>query len=158
MISARQRRCRKRFISIIWCICQSYCIPILCQQAGRNHDDRFDGTAQLLRFALRQNTASIVNVSSLEVYGSIYDDSHPLSEEEQGYIHLSDTRSSYPVAKRAAECLCHAYAREYGVHVKTARLAQTFGAGVTADDTAFSHSLPATSLPEKTSFSIPPVN
>lgn len=94
----------------------------------------FDGTAQLLRFALRQNTASIVNVSSLEVYGSIYDDSHPLSEEEQGYIHLSDTRSSYPVAKRAAECLCHAYAREYGVHVKTARLAQTFGAGVTADD------------------------
>ena len=94
----------------------------------------FDGTAQLLRFALRQNTTSIVNVSSLEVYGSIYDDSHPLSEEQQGYIHLSDTRSSYPVAKRAAECLCHAYAREYGVHVKTARLAQTFGAGVTADD------------------------
>ena len=94
----------------------------------------FDGTAQLLRFALRQNTASIVNVSSLEVYGSIYDDSHPLSEEEQGYIHLSDTRSSYPVAKRAAECLCHAYAQENGVHVKTARLAQTFGAGVTADD------------------------
>ena len=41
----------------------------------------FDGTAQLLRFALRQNTGSIVNVSSLEVYGSIYDDSHPLSEE-----------------------------------------------------------------------------
>ncbi len=95
----------------------------------------FDGTAQVLRFGLSKKTASIVNVSSLEVYGSIYDDSTPITEEQQGYIDPMQTRSSYPIAKRAAECLCHAYAEEYGVHVKTARLAQTFGAGVTKNDT-----------------------
>ena len=38
------------------------------------------------------------------------------------------------MAKRAAECLCLSYAREYGVPVKIARLAQTFGAGVADDD------------------------
>ncbi len=95
----------------------------------------FDGTAQVLRFGRSKHTPSIVNVSSLEVYGSIYDDTHPLTEDQQGYIDPMQTRSSYPIAKRAAECLCHAYAEEYGVHVKTARLAQTFGAGVTKDDT-----------------------
>lgn len=94
----------------------------------------FDGTAQLLELARKQKVSSIVNVSSLEVFGSIYDDTKALKEEEQGYINLSDARSSYPVAKRAAECLCHAYAKEYDVHVKTARLAQTFGAGVSKDD------------------------
>lgn len=94
----------------------------------------FDGTAQVLRFGLMKNTPSIVNVSSLEVYGSIYEDTHPLTEDQQGYIDPMQTRSSYPIAKRAAECLCHAYAQEYGVHVKTARLAQTFGAGVNQED------------------------
>ena len=94
----------------------------------------FDGTAQVLHFGFAQNVASIVNVSSLEVYGSIYDDAEALTEDKQGYIDPMQTRSSYPIAKRAAESLCHAYAREYGVHVKTARLAQTFGAGVTKDD------------------------
>ena len=94
----------------------------------------FDGTAQVLRFGFLQKVSSIVNVSSLEVYGSIYDDSEPLTEKQQGYIDPMQTRSSYPIAKRAAECLCHAYAKEYQVHVKTARLAQTFGAGVSKED------------------------
>ena len=94
----------------------------------------FDGTAQLLELARKKEVASIVNVSSLEVFGSIYDDTKALKEEEQGYINLADVRSSYPIAKRAAECLCHAYAKEYNVHVKTARLAQTFGAGVDKED------------------------
>lgn len=33
------------------------------------------------------------------------------------------------------ECLCHSYAKEYGVPVKIARLTQTFGAGVSLEDT-----------------------
>lgn len=94
----------------------------------------FCGTDQIMRYALLQDVKSIVNVSSLEVYGSIYDDTEALTEDKQGYIDPMEVRSSYPIAKRAAECLCHAYAKEYGIHVKTARLAQTFGAGVTKDD------------------------
>ena len=94
----------------------------------------FCGTEQVMRYALLQDVKSIVNVSSLEVYGSVYEDSTPLTEDKQGYIDPMEVRSSYPIAKRAAECLCHAYAKEYGIHVKTARLAQTFGAGVAKDD------------------------
>lgn len=92
------------------------------------------GTEQVLKMAREQGMESLVYVSSLEVYGSVYDDTEPLTEDKQGYIDPMQTRSSYPIAKRAAECLCHAYALEYGVHAKTARLAQTFGAGVAKDD------------------------
>ena len=54
-----------------------------------------------------------------------------LTEDAQGFLNPMDVRSSYPMAKRAAETLCHNYAKEYGTHIKVARLAQTFGAGVT---------------------------
>lgn len=39
-------------------------------------------------------------------------------------------RSCYPLAKRMAENICYCYFREYGIPVKVARLAQTFGKGV----------------------------
>lgn len=94
----------------------------------------FYGTRQLLEYAKSCQVLSLVNVSSLEVYGSVYDDSEPLTEDKQGYIDPMQVRSSYPIAKRAAESLCHAYAKEYSIPTKTARLAQTFGAGVTKDD------------------------
>lgn len=94
----------------------------------------FCGTQQILELAKSTDISSLVNVSSLEVYGSIYDDTEALTEDKQGYIDPMQARSSYPIAKRAAESLCHAYAKEYGVHAKTARLAQTFGAGVTPED------------------------
>ena len=92
------------------------------------------GTEQVLKLAREQGMDSLVYVSSLEVYGSVYDDTDSLTEDKQGYIDPMQARSSYPIAKRAAECLCHAYAKEYATPVKTARLAQTFGAGVAKDD------------------------
>lgn len=92
------------------------------------------GTVQVLDFAREHGLQSVVYASSVEMYGTLLDDSEPLTEDKQGYLDPMQTRSSYPMAKRAAECLCHAYAEEYGVAVKTARLAQTFGAGVGKDD------------------------
>ncbi len=53
-----------------------------------------------------------------------------IREADYGYIDPLRVRSSYSEGKRMAECLCAAYAQEYGVPVKTARLAQTFGAGI----------------------------
>ena len=76
----------------------------------------------------------MVLASTLEVYGTVTDDRRSLTEDMQGYLDPMATRSSYPLAKRAAEALCHNYADEYGVHVKVARLAQTFGAGVNGND------------------------
>ncbi len=91
-------------------------------------------TGTLLDAALKWKVKNFVYVSSLEVYGSILDDTTAVTEEMQGYINPIDTRSSYPMGKRAAECLCHCYSREYGLRTSIARLAQTFGAGVSADD------------------------
>ena len=51
-----------------------------------------------------------------------------------GYLNISSFSSSYPEGKRLAENLCCAYAKEYGVPVTIARLAQTFGPGVDRND------------------------
>lgn len=97
-------------------------------------DTIFNGTKAVLDYARSHQVKDMVNLSSLEVYGTILDDSLPVSENVQGYLDPLSVRSSYPMAKRAAENLCVAYAKEYGVHVKTARLTQTTGAGIAKDD------------------------
>lgn len=89
-------------------------------------------TEHILRYALQEHS-SVVFLSSLEVYGQIFDDKI-LPEESWGYVCPNAPRSSYPMAKRAAEYLCAAYAKEFGVDVKIARLTQVFGPGVGAED------------------------
>ncbi len=91
------------------------------------------GTQKLLSAALKANCA-VVYISSLEVYGAIFDDSKPITEDVMGYVNPMLPRSSYPMAKRAAECLCKSYNSEHGLPVYVARLAQTFGAGVLRTD------------------------
>lgn len=93
-----------------------------------------NGTLTMLEYARTAQVAGLVYVSTLEVYGTVLDGSTALDEQQQGYLNPTEARSSYPMAKREAECLCHAYASEYGVPVTIARLAQTFGAGVSKDD------------------------
>ena len=93
----------------------------------------YETTRALLKHAKRTDARGMVYVSSLEYYGQNFDDSI-ITEDKQGYVDNTDPRSSYPLGKRAAEYLCVAYAIEYGVNAKVARLTQTFGAGVTADD------------------------
>lgn len=92
------------------------------------------GTSTLLEYAKRHKVESFVYLSSLEVYGSIYDDSKPVTEDIQGYLDPMSVRSSYPMAKRATETLCCLYAKEFNVPVKVARLTQTTGAGIAKDD------------------------
>lgn len=92
------------------------------------------GMQNILNYAEQTKLESLVLASTLEVYGTITDDSTPLTEDKQGYLNPMATRSSYPLAKRAAEALCHNYAVEKQVKVKVARLAQTFGAGVSKQD------------------------
>lgn len=92
-----------------------------------------DTTRTLLDYSIISNTKGMVYLSSIEYYGQILDNIL-ITEEMQGYIDNTDPRSSYPLGKRAAEYLCVAYAKQYGVNVKIARLTQTFGAGVATDD------------------------
>ena len=90
-------------------------------------------TRFLLQYARKHHVNSIVYISSLEYYGQNFDDKI-ITEDFQGYVDATSARSSYPMGKRAAEYLCFAYAKEYDIPVKVARLTQTFGAGVAADD------------------------
>lgn len=90
-------------------------------------------TRALLQYARKHTIKAMVYVSSLEYYGQNFDD-QIITEDFQGYVDATSARSSYPMGKRAAEYLCFAYAQEYGVPAKVARLTQTFGAGVAADD------------------------
>lgn len=98
-------------------------------------DTIVNGTEHILNLAERCNARSMVCLSSMEVYGQI---SCPagkrIAEDEMGYVDVTDVRSCYPIAKIMAENLCHSYFAEYGVPVKIARLAQTFGRGIRPSD------------------------
>ena len=93
-----------------------------------------DGTRNLLEFAREKAAASMVYVSSMEAFGITDPALERVTEQDLGYIDILSVRSSYSEGKRICECLCAAYAAQYGVHVRIARLAQTFGAGVSRAD------------------------
>lgn len=90
------------------------------------------GTENVLQFAREQQSASVLFLSSMEVYGQV--DHENVYESDSGYLDPLNLRSSYPQGKRVAETLCSAYSSQYGVPVKIARLTLTFGAGVPETD------------------------
>jgi len=90
------------------------------------------GTKNILDFAKAKNVKSLVNLSSMEVYGTT-ENMKNLGEADLGYVDLSNPRNSYPEAKRLCENLCTGYFTQYNVPVKTARLCRTFGAGMEND-------------------------
>ena len=93
-------------------------------------DIAYKGTQNMLSLAREKKIKSMVYLSSMEAFG-ITDPANPrIREEDLGYIDVTNVRSSYSEGKRICELMCASYAHEYGVPVKAARLAQTFGAGV----------------------------
>ncbi len=92
-------------------------------------DSIYIGTRNVLEYAKNSNAKGAVYLSSMEVFGSV-DSKQRITENGLGYVDIQNVRSCYPEGKRLAECMCKAYCSEYGVPVKVARLAQTFGAGV----------------------------
>lgn len=94
----------------------------------------YNSTDALLRFAHQYPIKSFVFISSLEVYGQIIEDKTHVDEDTYGYLDPLNPRSSYPLAKLAAENLCSLYAHQYGVPARIARLTQTTGVGVPFDD------------------------
>ena len=96
----------------------------------------FLSTAHLLEMLRGQSTLrAFVYASSVECYGTVNEQPEvPITEDFQGYVNPMLPRSSYPMGKRASECLCAAYAKEYGLPARIARLTQTFGSGVRKDD------------------------
>ena len=91
-----------------------------------------NGTKNVLDFAQVKKVKSVVFLSSLEIYGQTSQED--VKEDNYGYIDILNPRSSYSEGKRLAETLCVSYWHEFKVPVKIARLAQTFGAGISKDD------------------------
>ena len=92
------------------------------------------GTENLLELAKDKQVKSMVYISSMEAFGITDPKLESVREEDLGYIDVMNVRSSYSESKRMCEVLCASYAHEYQVPVKVARLAQTFGAGVSKDE------------------------
>ena len=97
----------------------------------------YGSTQALLEYARNKKVRGFVYLSSLEMYGTILDDSVAVTEDVQGYLDPMAVRSSYPMAKRATENLCCLYVAQYGVKVMVARLTQTTGANISDDDNRF---------------------
>lgn len=91
------------------------------------------GTRNILEQARISQVKSFVYLSSMEMYGVL--DSNNVSEAQVGYINLMDVRSSYSEGKRVCELYCVAFSNEYNLPVKIARIAQTFGTGISLNET-----------------------
>lgn len=94
---------------------------------------QFLGMNQVLKRA-QADQARVVYLSSMEIYGQPFVDRRA-TEADVGYVDPLVVRNGYPESKRSNEFLASAYSHEFGVSVVNARLAQTFGPGVAADDT-----------------------
>lgn len=92
-----------------------------------------ESTKAILEYCRRMDIKGCVYLSSIEYYGQIFND-FPVTEDMNGLVDYSSPRSSYSLGKQGAEYLCYCYAKEYGVPVCSARLTQTFGAGISKDD------------------------
>ena len=94
-----------------------------------------NGTQNILRLAHEKNVKSMVYLSSMEVYGDTNPELEYVKEEDLGFVQIQNARSCYPLGKRMAENICYSYFCQYGVPVKIARLAQTFGTGILKTET-----------------------
>lgn len=93
-------------------------------------DSIYAGSKNILELAKQHPESVTVYLSSMEVFGVVEASEERVREKQLGYLDLTSVRSCYSEGKRLVECMIKAYAEEYGVNVKIARLAQTFGAGI----------------------------
>ncbi|MBD3368767.1 NAD-dependent epimerase/dehydratase family protein [Candidatus Fermentibacteria bacterium] len=89
------------------------------------------GTHKALGLA-KEKSACFLLASTSEVYGDPTE--HPQSEDYWGNVNPVGPRGVYDEAKRFAEALTFAYHRYHGVDVKIARIFNTYGPRMRADD------------------------
>lgn len=93
------------------------------------------GTNSLLKLSRDVKAERFALLSSVEIYGENRGDTEQFAEDYCGYIDCGTLRAGYPEGKRAAETLCHAYARQFGVDFVTVRLARAYGPTLQRSDT-----------------------
>ena len=91
----------------------------------------FLGTYNMLGLARRVN-AKFLMASTSEVYGD--PEVHPQPEIYKGSVNPIGIRSCYDEGKRIAESLCFDYKRIHNCNIKIARIFNTYGPRMLADD------------------------
>src|SRR5574342_503303 len=89
------------------------------------------GTYNVLELA-HSCKARVLQASTSEVYGDPLE--HPQKESYWGHVNPIGIRSCYDEGKRAAETLCMDFHRQFGVEVHIARIFNTYGPNMAADD------------------------
>ncbi|MBO8126898.1 MAG: SDR family oxidoreductase [Firmicutes bacterium] len=89
------------------------------------------GTKNMLDLALKEG-ARFVLASTSEIYGD--PEEHPQSEKYWGHVNPVGPRSHYDESKRFAEMLTMLYHRKYGLDTRIARIFNTYGPGMQAED------------------------
>ena len=92
------------------------------------------GAYYTLDLARRSYAEGYLFISSREIYGQPYDNQKEFTEGSYGFVDPLSPRSCYPEGKKAAETMCASFAQQYGLNVKVARLAHTYGPGMSVDD------------------------
>lgn len=90
------------------------------------------GVMNLMEYGVAHGMERFLFVSTGEVYGE--GDGREFTEDYQGYVDINSPRSCYPSSKRAAETLCAAYAKQYGVDYVIARPCHVYGPSFTKND------------------------
>ena len=89
------------------------------------------GTINILGLAKRTR-AKVLQASTSEVYGN--PEVHPQVENYWGRVNPIGPRACYDEGKRCAETLFFDYQRQHGLEIKVARIFNTFGPRMRADD------------------------
>jgi UDP-glucuronate decarboxylase len=89
------------------------------------------GTGNLLALA-EQHGASFLQASTSEVYGDPVE--HPQQEDYRGNVSCTGPRACYDEGKRAAEALCFDMLRAGRVDARVARIFNTYGPRMQAND------------------------
>lgn len=93
-----------------------------------------EGTANCLELAVYKKSAGFLLLSTREIYGAASPDIEYAGESDYGALDPTLVRSCYPEGKRMAETYCAAYASQYGVPARVARIAHTYGPGIALGD------------------------
>ena len=89
------------------------------------------GAINMLGLAKRLNVP-ILQASTSEVYGD--PEVHPQTEDYWGKVNPIGPRACYDEAKRVAETLFFDYHRQHGLEIRVARIFNTYGPRMAADD------------------------
>lgn len=92
------------------------------------------GAFNTLNLAKEGSGKGYLFISSREIYGQPYHNQKVFTEETYGLVDPLNVRSCYPEGKKAAETMCVCFKEQYGVNTKIARLAHTFGPGMSIND------------------------